>query len=238
MAREPSSTPAERVPELERTVEALQLRLAGMEQRLTESQVRFNASVRFFEHRVDQIYGRVLEGLGADLFACESEPVAPRAAEAIGFDVTERMRLQIGASSDHLPPARYLPPLTSFGFRLALGAATERDGAVEIGSHPGKVVLFGPYKRLVPGRYEIRWTLAPFPEAGSGASLGFDVYSPTLDRAIADAEHHGPLDEPTVIVLDAIIGAPEVDALLEFRVIQRSSTRVRVTAFEFVRTGD
>ncbi|MBK0401073.1 hypothetical protein H0I76_17890 [Limibaculum sp. M0105] len=225
-----------KVSELEKKLARMEARVAELEQRLARSETRFEMSVRFFEHRVDQIYARILPVLGREtgLFAGPDEPVASPALVARPAGEVESFSSLADASDGFLRPGRYGSPFAEAGFRLALGLAVERDGAVEVQSDQRGAAMFGPYKRMTPGDYRLLWTVAPAPDATGSVALGFDLYSPTIDRVIAHANLTGVLDGPRTVELPVTIGPELSEAVFELRVHQQGGAAARIAALDLM----
>lgn len=115
-------------------IEALQRRLSALEEQVARSQVRFDASVAFFEQRVDQIYARVLAFLarrGDEAGADDPFEGVPM-SQILTIAAADRMRLELETAHGFLPPGRFRAPLTPFGFMLALGQAREEGEAIHV----------------------------------------------------------------------------------------------------------
>lgn len=214
---------------LEHRLERIETRLADLERRLEKSEAGFKMSVRFFEHRVDQIYARILPVLGREtaLFAGPDEPVTGAASDSVSD-------WHVEGATGFLEPGRYGVPLADSGFRIAVGAAVERGGAVEVLAGRTGAAVFGPYKRLVPGSYRFTWHLAPAEPVPDGATvaLGFDLYCPDTDRVVAQTGFAGALGAPRAVEVSAAIAPASRDAVFELRVHQLGGAAARLEAIE------
>ena len=196
-----------RVAELEA---ALAERLTAAEGERLER--RLESLALLFEHRVDQIYARLLDVLPELARDGRLDWLAPAGA---GLDV-----------SLPLAPGRYGPPLTPHGFRLALGAAVERADGVEILGGRSGIALFGPYRRLPKGRYRIGCALAPSGASTDGGAIDIllEVMDARRDASIGAATaSSAPTTIDIEIVIDELLSNP-----LEVRIHQRGSRAVLI----------
>lgn len=237
----PAFSGGSKVTALERKLERMEARIADLEQRLARSETRFEMSVRFFEHRVDQIYARILPVLGREtgLFAGPDEPVAapplaaPAAPVALAADALD---WAADDSGGFIRPGRYVAPLADAGFRLALGLVVERDGVMELQAGQRGAAVFGPYKRLSPGSYRFRWILEPAGADDEAVDLGFDLYSPSTDRVLAQTRLAGPVDGERLVELPVTVGAELSGSVFELRLHQHGGGAVGLVAIEVERT--
>lgn len=212
-------------------VEALQRRLSALEEQVARSQVRFDASVAYFEQRVDQIYARILAFLAqrGDKAGADDPFEGVPMSQILTIAAADRMRLELETAQGFLPPGRFRSPLTPFGFLLALGKAREEGEATEVAADGSGIVVYGPYKRLRVGRHAIRWTVAPAGQASTApVDLGFDVFVPGTQETLAEARHRGPLDTPLTLEMEVAVTPDRAEAVLELRVFQSGTTAFRI----------
>lgn len=229
------------IEELRLAQAGLQRRLSALEEQTARSQVRFDASVAYFEQRVDQIYARILAFLArrGDAAAVDDPFEGVPMSQVLTIAAADRMRLELEAAQGFLPPGRFRPPLTPFGFLMRLGSAREEGEAIHVAAESAGIVVYGPYKRLRVGRHAVRWTVAPAEEGAAGAvDLAFDVFSPGSQESLADVRHRGTLDAPLTLEMEVAVTPARDEATFELRAFQFGTTAFRILGLDLVPLPD
>jgi hypothetical protein len=158
------------------------------EQRIVVKQLlsRVDATAAYYEQRVDLIYRRVSIALREMMGYGNIDSVSELEAEAVlsktmrtfdvPFSVPEQLRRAV---SGELLPGRIESPLSLHGFRVNRRRARETGTGIEMYGNETGIAIYGPYKLLRPGEYEIT---APLERSGSmrskpdHGSLVIDVF--------------------------------------------------------------
>jgi hypothetical protein len=165
---------ADRLTGVEEELDKVRRELA--EQRIVVKQLlsRVDATAAYYEQRVDLIYRRVsialreMMGYGNidSVSELEAEAVLSKTMRAfdVPFSVPEQLRRAV---SGELLPGRIESPLSLHGFRVNRRRARETGTGIEMYGNETGIAIYGPYKLLRPGEYEIS---APLERSGSTRS--------------------------------------------------------------------
>lgn len=240
--------PLERLTDAEVRHDALAQDVAMLRAEVQMSSVRQQALVDYYESRIDRIYAR----LSADLADVQGVQVrVEQDADVDGRLVGELRRvLRVSEDyfdipvaailSDHLEEGEIRAPLTLQGFRVNRALGNEAGDRILIGpvvENSPKTALYGPYKKLVPGRYRIALR-CKLPEGGvEEVKVRFDVFCPTLSEVVGERRFDGQADSEGdfAVVLNIDWPAEKANHELEFRVHQRGQTGFSVIGFDITR---
>lgn len=231
----------ESIADIKYQIERLQMNLNKTQEQLSRSQVRFDASVKLFEHRVDQIYARILPVLAKQAGFLSSDMGAPPhyASETLSMEVSQEDRWRLENSGEFMHPGSFRAPLTPYGFRPNVGYAREADTHVEVMGRNRGIALFGPYKRLKIGRYRAIWKVLRSPDDPTGnVQAAFDVFTPTTDEVLASEALKSASRNLPSVSLSFQIGVELRNATFEFRVAQMSDVPFQIEGFELVLEAD
>lgn len=176
-------------------------------------QMRQQATINFYEYRIDQIYHNILKRL-PDADSKQSNDESFQRIEAN----PEWERLVFNAREKYLRPGLIKSPLTLSGFRIDTRRAIERLDHIEIVPGSDGIAVFGPYRKLQPGPYEIHFALCA--DAMQDVSIRVEAYTGynALDRVISQSDFGGGQAGAT-LRFDWTFEF--VDAEIEFRLHQR-----------------
>lgn len=245
--------PVERLKDVEAAQDALMQELTALRAEVQMGSMRQQALVDYYETRIDRIYARLSADLagnaGISLQVQQDGEMDDRLME--GFRKVLRTRndyLSIPIAevlSDRLSAGVIKAPLTLQGFRINRTVAREMGDRVRVsGVDRGRtpVALYGPYKKLDRGRYEIVLSLIFCGKAvKDDPGVLFDIYCPSLKRGLAEGvvqPGKGSTDKSAEVRLALDWSEAPADAELEFRVHQRSSCDVELIGFEIKKTGN
>lgn len=239
--------PLERLTDVEVRHDVLAQEVALLRAELQMSSVRQQALVDYYESRIDRIYAR----LSADVAQVQGVQIhIEQDADVDGRLVSELRRvlkvredyLDIPVAailSDHLAAGELRGPLTLQGFRINRAVAGEAGDRIVVSplEKGSKTAVYGPYKRLVAGRYAVSLCgVLSDGEPVRTVDVRFDIYCPTLDTVVAEGQFQGAVDTDGrfVITLDVDWPADKAGHELEFRVHQRGATGFGITGFDIV----
>ena len=233
-----------RLAELESQLDNSRREIAILKVALSSANARINAAVDLYEQRMDLIYRQITSALGRALadgaIKIETEAeIDQRLAKMLSAGLRTPLDLTTlnyaNIVSDELTPGTLNAPLTIYGFRINRDRAREFGDYIEImpanETSPGTAV-YGPYKRLEPGTYEVTAHLRAIgkPHRISDAEdVALDVYGNGIvlaDRSIAGKS----LQSENRLSL-VFHWTPEcANGAVEFRLHQRSNTPISLTA--------
>ncbi len=239
-----------RLADVEAALERMERKLASIEIEANSGKRRLNAVVDFYEHRIDQIYRQVVNELGRALgtggVVADSEAeidlqltrIFGRALKDAPKEIAAHVA---SALTDEIRPGHIAAPLTLAGFRLDRNRCRETGIGVEIFSKrqsgPG-IAIFGPYRRLKPGIYRLTSAIRvvnPMATlcARRTGEVVFDVYSARLDRVVGVTKTSARrLSLGIGLSVDFEWPTEAAEGPVEFRLHQRSISKLNVTAFE------
>lgn len=248
----PAEHPLEpRLRQLEREVETLRREAATLNVELMAANQRFSAAVDLTEQRLDNIHRQVVLELkrAFDLGVASIETDRQLDAKLADlFSAGLEVKVDVEALdmkailSGQIRPGRVRPPFTLQGFRIDRRRARELGDCIEVLSideaGPGTAV-YGPYKRLVPGRYAVRAIL----EKSGGTRLlrargdiALDVYSPAAQVVLGSAaERAADLGKIAALSVQFEWDSNAATDTVEIRLHQRSDQTFRLQAFELDR---
>lgn len=237
--------PLERLTDTEVRHDALAQDVAMLRAEVQMSSLRQQALVDYYESRIDRIYAR----LSADLASVQGVPVrVEQDADVDGRLVGELRRvlkvregyfdIPVAAIlSDHLEAGKIRAPMTLQGFRVNRALGSEAGDRIVVGpvvENGGKTALYGPYKKLIPGRYRV--SLRALSENGvdGDANVRFDIFCPTLNEVVGEGRFigRGDAENHFAINLDVEWPAEKAGHELEFRVHQRGQTGFAILGFD------
>lgn len=237
----------ERLKDLEASHGSMAGDVAYLRAEVQMASMRQQALVDYYETRIDRIYAR----LSADLAGVSSVSVLVEQDSEIDDRLMNDFRKVLRTREDYitipiadvlsdiLQPGVIRAPLTLQGFRINRAVAREAGdrvsvAAVDSGRSP--IALYGPYKKLRPGRYEV--VLKVVFRAGkrrkNDPGVTFDIFCPPLDRVCASGATcaQGEGEEEALICLDLDWSAGDSAGELEFRVHQKSAREIDILGFE------
>lgn len=243
----------ERLKDVEAAQDVLMQELAALRAEVQMGSMRQQALVDYYETRIDRIYAR----LSADLAGSGGVSLTVQQDSELDDRLMEDFRKVLRTRNDYvsIPIAEVLSdrlsvgvikgPLTLQGFRINRAVAREMGDRVRVaGVDRGRapVALYGPYKKLDQGRYEIVLSLIFRGKSGKDdPGVLFDIYCPSLNRMLTEGAARpgkGAAEENAEVRLDLDWSEAPVDAELEFRVHQRSSREVEIIEFEIKKVGN
>jgi hypothetical protein len=185
--------------------------------------LQFDTTTHFFEYRVDQIYENILRHMRLPGELCDA------GSDTLAVSPNPDWEKLIEAARNPVLEPRHIPsPLTLSGFRVDTRCAVERLEFIEITAARQGIAVYGPYKKLVPGRYTVDFVIEPMCP-GEPLDLFVECFT-----AFGGKEHR--LASST---FDAAVGKMmlEIDwpfeslnADLEFRIHQRGNTAAKLFA--------
>jgi len=241
-----------RIRELEEVVAGLRAEIGEARLALEATNQRQNIALSLYEHRVDQIYRRVIEEFGhggaEGRIVTMSEDEADKKLLALlsaGLETPvdlENLKLR-DMVSQTISPGTIKGGLTLYGFRLNRSIARERGNVIHVSPSPGEVAIFGPYRKLAPGSYRATMSYeldGSEPASRHAGGLTLDIFSLATDAVLAKTHEEfgeakaaaGPVHE---ISASFGWGAQEASGLIEIRLFQRSTAAVRVSAVSLER---
>ncbi len=214
-----------KVRDLEVSKEYLKKEIIRLATEIEKLQLRQQTSVQFYEFRLDQIYHNIIKRLP------ERSSSDASASEAIKTLETnpDWERLVFGARESFLEPGLIPSPLTLSGFRIDTRRAIERIDHVEL--LPGKagIAVFGPYRKLRPGRYEVHFALA----AASDGEIDILIEAYTAfrseDNILSSVNYSGNGDRA---LLEFEWPFSLAEAEIELRIHQMGHVQVNLTSIE------
>lgn len=246
-----------RLAEVERELEESRRKIALLSVEISDSRRISNALIDLTEQRFDLIYRRLVSSVGdmhpSQVFTIEREAevddrLAGLLAGGLKAPVQPKQLDVARIISAQLHPGVISGPLTLYGFRLNRSRAREEgDGILVLGSEQGGsgLAIYGPYKRLAPGRYKVSFSLRRVKRSRTRllplamGEIGLDVYAVRTDTVLATKILPArKLTSLIAISLDFDWDADWGEEEIEFRVHQRSSAFFKVTAVSLdIETG-
>lgn len=242
-ARKPKDMPG-RVRQLEAAYDAMAQDFAVLKAEQQMSALRQQALVDYYETRIDRIYAR-LSAKTAGVDAVGIHIAQDSADDDVVLDGFKKaLQVQGGYASiplpavlgDYLEPGQVRGPLTLQGFKIRRGIAREAGDGVLVdrldrGSQ--QTALYGPYKKLLPGRYAFTLVADAVDDRSKAKLLaGFDVYCPSVDQSFGEADltagADGSLSATVVFDWPAALAEREI----ELRVVQRSLKPFKIIGFD------
>lgn len=189
-------------------------------------QRKLDTSFQFFEIRVDQIYSN-LKTSGA------IDPAAEGAALALHLPTNPDWEKLIFASqASVLAPGPIPSPITLSGMRIDTRYATEKLQYTEITGGHSEIAVFGPYRKLLTGKYALTMSLEPVDSAGK-VSLYLEVFTIMDGREIEVAGL--PVRKTKNVKLTFEWGLDRADCEVQFRIHQRGGDAVRLFGMELLK---
>lgn len=205
---------------LEQNVAELQRRVIALEEKLARQEIHHDATVQFFEYRVDLIYARVAELLGQEQ-ASVSLPFPSADLGDHAGALAPRLRRRLETVGPFLSPGVFEPPLSEWGFRLALGRVLERDRSVHVTGGWNGAAVFGPYRRLEPAQCRATWRLAASETVAAAVRTAADLYVPETDHVVSTISFEGSPDPDTPLALEFAIDNDIAQHKIELRLHQQ-----------------
>ncbi|MFN9542322.1 MAG: hypothetical protein ACK59B_03915 [Alphaproteobacteria bacterium] len=228
------------VADLNREVASLRVEIAGIISRQ-------NATVSFYEQRVDLIYKRVVQefmrlnddGRLKIERTVDSEQKLLKLLSGGLEGAIDMSTLNLrDVVSDVMSEGEIKGPLTLYGFRLNRGLARERGGDVLINAGGRGIALYGPYKRLSPGRYIASVNLSVGAVGGSSPSgeVEIDIFSSAVDSVVSrSCVEAFNLVNRLELAFDW--GPRHAGGTIEIRLHQRSNLTLHVSSLRLERDG-
>lgn len=218
-----SASLEERITQLESSRDYLKRELMKVSGDLERLKSRQAATVQFYEYRLDQIYHKVLKRL-------------PLVEQDIGHTSRGLMlesepdweRLIFEARDSLIRPGRIASPLTLSGFRIDTRRAIERLDHIELMPRASGIAVFGPYRKLVPGCYSVRFDLEA---VGDGAKVLIEAFTSHEgnDQVVGSTEFQG-YGPHADLAFEWPVDLSE--AAVEFRIHQQGEAGVKLTAVD------
>lgn len=229
----------DRIAALEEKVDVLSRENASLQISNASLTSRLNASLRLFESRVDSVYRAIVdrslreEGIAIDRPSEEEIEHQLRALVLGGLSAdTPVTDLKLSAMLDgEMKAGVYSGPLTLYGFRLKRKHAREMGNMIAVKSGPAGIVMFGPYKRLKPGKYTFGFELQ-IDQPGQAGEIEIDIYCALIDEVVAKKILNvGESFSISKLELEVNWTAMMSGGLVEFRLHQRSESAFNITSF-------
>ncbi len=186
---------------------------------------KLDTSFQFFEIRVDQIY-RNLAASGAINPAAEEEALALQLPTNPEWE-----KLIFASHAPVLAPGPIPSPITLSGMRIDTRYATEKLQYTEISGGTSEIAVFGPYRKLLTGKYALTISLETVDPAGK-VSLYLEVFTTKDGREIEVAGL--PVSKTKNIRLNFDWGLDRADCEVQFRIHQRGGDAVRLFGLELL----
>ena len=242
-ARKPKDVTG-RVRQLEAAYDAMAQDFAVLKAEQQMAAVRQQALVDYYETRIDRIYARLSAQTAgvANVGIHIAQDSADDDVVLEGFK--KALQVQGGyvsiplpsVLSDYLEPGSIRGPLTLQGFKIRRGIAQEQGDGVLVqrldrGSQ--QTALYGPYKKLLPGRYALTLQCEVVEDAPKAKlDAGFDVYCPSTDQSFGEAQlnRQSEGNYAATVVFDWPLEL--ADREVELRVVQRSLKSFKIIGFD------
>jgi len=239
-----------RITELESQLDEMRHEVALLKVALSSANGRINMTVDLYEQRMDVIYRQITSELGRMLgggrIQIETEAeVDQRLAKMFSAGLRTQVDLTTinfaNLVSEELIPGVLNGPLTIYGFRINRSRAREFGDCIEVipanETSPGTAV-YGPYKYLKPGTYEVTAQLRMMTKPdriSDDEDVAFDVYSQgNILAGLSVAGKSLELENRLSLLFH---WTPEcANRRIEFRLHQRSNTRILLTAISLVKS--
>lgn len=211
-----------RISSLEKSRDYLKKELMNLSADVKKLELRQAATVQFYEFRIDQIYQNILRRLP------DTDHRVERSASKLLDTNPDWERLVFESQEPFMQSGLIPSPLTLSGFRLDTRRAIERLDHVELLAGVEGIALFGPYRKLRPGTYDVQFILRGPSSDCKVLVEAFTAYA-SVDRILATAMYIGDADRVT-LSFDWPLELS--DAEIEFRVHQLGMTAVKLSAVE------
>lgn len=247
-SRNPATT-AGRIRYLESSLDSLSQDFHALKAEFQIASVRQQALVDYYETRIDRIYARLssqtalANGMTIQIAqdSSEDDVILEGFQKAIQTRSGYTDVPVLSVLSDRIEPGMVRGPLTLQGYKIRRGMAQEQGDAIyvrplENGNQ--STVLFGPYKKLLPGRYSVTLLIEPGAKQGNTVlRAGFDVYCPSIDKVCAEASVTATADADGLVRTKASFdwSIEDADREVEFRVLQKSLISFKIIGFDIER---
>jgi hypothetical protein len=183
---------------------------------------RQELTLQFYEHRVDQIYRNII-ALFQESHFHESRPVVRRLETDESWE-----KLIFDARSPILGTGHIPSPLTLSGFRIDTRRAVERLNHIEIFPGVHGIAVFGPYRKLVPGRYVVSFRFDAPCDGTKALIEAFTAFSGN-EQVVGTVDYSGKSD---CAALRFSWPQHLANAEIEFRVHQLGSTSIKLVSID------
>ncbi len=253
-SRVPSLGMERRLQDLEGRLDHASREVASMRVELNAVSRRLSAVVDFYETRIDRIYARLSSSLaeraqGAVVVETDTsadDRIMAALREGLGLEAPPEAPALAMILTDKLSEGDIPCPLTLQGFRINRERARELGDRIQVFAATGDVspgvALYGPYKDLAPGDWQLIVSIAPALHHGGARPKGraaFDVFSASTGEVLAQTRVEADdLIEPKRLVLPFTWSPDNAMKGVEFRVHQRSNLPFDLLSFRLEHATD
>jgi hypothetical protein len=226
----------ERIAALEEELAQVQRNIALQTVEIGNLNTKMKSITIFYEHRVDSIYRRVnstlreILGLGKidTMPALEAENILSNYLLNldIGTEVPDQVKRAVDST---IRPGVISAPLTLHGFRINRKSGREIKEGIECFGNEDGIVMYGPYKNLPAGNYQITAEVKLLSDI-SKTEVGpvvLDIFSSSENEVVGVSE--GPLNKVTKVFTPKLV-LKWLGGSIEIRVHNNSGARVLIKA--------